>query len=39
VSLAQRAGPGWRITSTKRLRRLGELLGEAPPGAEGDWPV
>ncbi len=39
VSLAQRAGPGWRITSTKRLRRLGELLGEAPPGAERDWPV
>jgi hypothetical protein len=39
VSLAQRAGPGWRITSTKRLRRLGELLGEAPPGAAHDWPA
>lgn len=37
VSLTQRAGgPGWRITSAKRLRRLGELLGEPPPGA--DWP-
>ncbi|MEP6599398.1 MAG: hypothetical protein ABJB98_08140 [Actinomycetota bacterium] len=37
VSLTRRAGgPGWRVTSTKRLRRLGELLGEPPPGA--DWP-
>lgn len=37
VSLTRRAGgPGWRVTSAKRLRRLGELLGEPPPGAE--WP-
>lgn len=38
VSLAQRGGPGWRITSAKRLRRLVELLGAPPPGAELDWP-
>lgn len=34
-----RRGPGWRVTSAKRLRRLGELLGAAPPGAATDWPV
>lgn len=39
VSLAQRGGPGWRVTSDKRLRRLGELLGPAPLGGEGDWPT
>jgi hypothetical protein len=38
VSLAQRGGPGWRVTSAKRLRRLVELLGPAPTGAESDWP-
>jgi hypothetical protein len=38
VSLAQRGGPGWRVTSHKRLRRLGELLGPAPDGGERDWP-
>jgi hypothetical protein len=39
VSLTARGGgPGWRITSTKRLRRLAELLGEVPEGAEQDWP-
>lgn len=38
VSLTQRPGPGWRVTSTKRLRRLAELLGEPPPGALHDWP-
>ena len=32
VSLAGRGGPGWRITSAKRIRRLGELLGPAPAG-------
>jgi hypothetical protein len=39
VALAQRGGPGWRVTSAKRLRRLVELLGPPPPGGEGDWPV
>jgi hypothetical protein len=38
VSIGVRGGPGWRITSAKRLRRLAELLGEAPPGAGSDWP-
>jgi hypothetical protein len=31
-------GVGWRITSTRRLRRLAELLGPPPPGAGNDWP-
>jgi hypothetical protein len=39
VSLAQRGGPGWRVTSARRLRRLVELLGTMPPGGEVDWPV
>jgi hypothetical protein len=39
VSLAQRGGPGWRVTSGRRLRRLVELLGPAPLGGERDWPV
>jgi hypothetical protein len=39
VSLTQRGGPGWRVTSARRLRRLVELLGPPPPGAEYDWPV
>jgi hypothetical protein len=40
VSIAQRGGgPGWRVTSLKRLRRLAELLGEAPRGGENDWPL
>jgi hypothetical protein len=38
VSLA-RGGPGWRVTSAKRLRRLTELLGPAPAGGELDWPA
>jgi hypothetical protein len=38
VSLAQRGGPGWRITSDRRLRRLVELLGPAPHGAAAHWP-
>ena len=29
VSIGQRGGPGWRVTSAKRLRRLVELLGDA----------
>ena len=39
VSIAQRGGPGWRVTSLKRLRRLTELLGEPPAGGEQDWPI
>jgi hypothetical protein len=38
VALTQRPGPGWRITSARRLRRFAELVGAAPPGAEADWP-
>lgn len=38
VSLGQRGGPGWRVTSARRLRRLVELLGPPPPGGEADWP-
>ena len=39
VSLGQRGGPGWRVTSAKRLRRLVELLGPPPSGAEEAWPT
>ncbi|HEY7011052.1 MAG TPA: hypothetical protein VH395_19020 [Jatrophihabitantaceae bacterium] len=39
VSLIQRPGPGWRITSRKRIHRLAELLGAAPPGGEPYWPL
>jgi hypothetical protein len=38
VSISSRSRPGWRVTSIKRIRRLVELLGEAPPGAEQGWP-
>jgi len=38
ASIAQRGGPGWRVTSMKRIRRLVELLGEPPLGGEGSWP-
>ena len=38
VSIA-RGGPGWRVTSLKRLRRLAELLGEPPRGGADNWPV
>jgi hypothetical protein len=38
VALTQRGGPGWRVTSAKRLRRLVELVGPAPSGGESDWP-
>jgi hypothetical protein len=31
-------GPGWRITSHKRLRRFAELVGAAPSGAGESWP-
>jgi hypothetical protein len=33
-----RGGAGWRVTSAKRLRRLGELIGPAPDGGAGNWP-
>ncbi|MGX7681370.1 hypothetical protein ACSMXN_20990 [Jatrophihabitans sp. DSM 45814] len=39
VEVGMRGGPGWRVTSLKRLRRLAELVGEAPPGAGNDWPT
>jgi hypothetical protein len=39
VALTPRGGgPGWRIASERRLRRLAELLGEPPDGAIDDWP-
>ncbi|PZS19241.1 MAG: hypothetical protein DLM57_04390 [Pseudonocardiales bacterium] len=38
VSISSRGAPGWRVTSVKRIRRLVELLGEAPPGAGQTWP-
>jgi hypothetical protein len=38
VSLSQRPGPGWRITSARRLRRFAELVGAAPAGSGPDWP-
>ena len=34
-----RGGPGWRVTSLKRLRRLTELVGEPPCGGAENWPV
>jgi hypothetical protein len=39
VALSQRPGPGWRVTSARRLRRLAELVGAAPSGAGSDWPA
>jgi len=38
VALSQRPGPGWRISSARRLRRFAELVGAAPAGAGSDWP-
>ena len=38
VSIGLRGGPGWRVTSVKRLRRLVELLGAPPAGGEAMWP-
>jgi hypothetical protein len=32
------SGPGWRVSSTKRMRRLTELVGPEPAHCEGDWP-
>lgn len=39
VAIAGRGGCGWRVTSARRIRRLGELLGAAPAGAGEDWPT
>ena len=39
VSIGVRGGPGWRVTSVKRIRRLAELLGPAPQGGESAWPL
>ena len=38
VSISHRGGPGWRVTSARRIRRLVELIGAAPDGGEADWP-
>jgi hypothetical protein len=39
VSVTRRGGgPGWRITSARRMRRLAEIVGDAPDGAGADWP-
>ena len=38
VSVPGRGGPGWRVTSARRIRRLAELLGPAPDGGGDDWP-
>jgi hypothetical protein len=38
VSIVQRGGPGWRVTSLKRVRRLAELVGAAPDGSGNNWP-
>ena len=38
IDVGLRGGPGWRITSAKRLRRLAELLGEPPRGGRAAWP-
>lgn len=35
---ARAGGPAVRISGTKRLRRLAELVGEPPVGAETTWP-
>jgi hypothetical protein len=32
------SGPGWRVSSAKRMRRLTELVGPAPAHCAGDWP-
>lgn len=39
VAVGVRGGPGWRVTSVKRLRRLGELVGSPPDGSGHDWPA
>jgi hypothetical protein len=39
VSISHRGGPGWRVTSAKRLRRLVELLGPPPAATVDGWPA
>jgi hypothetical protein len=39
VDVGIRGGPGWRVTSAKRLRRFAELVGEAPLGSGSNWPT
>jgi hypothetical protein len=39
IAVGVRGGPGWRVTSAKRLRRLAELVGDGPEGCDLDWPV
>ncbi len=39
VDVGSRIGPGWRVTSVKRLRRLAELIGSPPAGCGRDWPA
>jgi hypothetical protein len=39
IDVRTRSGPGWRITSARRLRRLAELIGPQPDGANGNWPA
>jgi hypothetical protein len=34
VSIGVRGGPGWRITSAKRIRRFVELVGPPPDGLD-----
>jgi hypothetical protein len=38
IDVGIRGGPGWRVTSAKRLRRLAEIVGAAPDGSGSDWP-
>lgn len=38
VDVGARGGPGWRVTSAKRLRRLAELIGPPPAGSVSNWP-
>jgi hypothetical protein len=39
VEVSGRASAGWRVTSTKRIRRLAELVGESPDGGQAQWPA
>ncbi|MDV6011368.1 hypothetical protein [Haloechinothrix sp. LS1_15] len=36
---ARSGGPAVRIEGVRRMRRLAELIGPAPPGAQGQWPA